>query len=85
MAEGGKSLSACAPSLMPCDKQEGLCFKDNNDYNFPSEQATCFTTSKYASIMISFSNQAKEEKERKRKKKLPCDNGSQFMLRAQEG
>lgn len=69
---------------MPRDKQEGFCFKDNNDYNFPSEQVTCFTTSKYASIMISFSNQAKEEK-KKRKKKLSCDNGSQLALRVQEG
>lgn len=52
---------------MPRDKQEGFCFKDNNDYNFPSEQVTCFTTPKYASIMISFSNQAKEEKKERKK------------------
>lgn len=43
---------------MPCDKQEGLCFKDNNDYNFPSKQVTSFATSKYTSIMISFNNRA---------------------------
>jgi hypothetical protein len=68
---------------MPCDKQEGLCFKDNNDYNFPSEQVTWFTTSKYASIMISFNNQAKKEKE-KGAALCRCD-ASQLMLKVQQG